>query len=163
MLPSTNRKKKLLNISLCYSLMSSKKRELSSTIGYLLIIAVFHICKRKRVFQATTPKSFPLLNQTQCYSCQLAMKSLRQRLVFLVKVTVTLFVAGGGGCTTYISGTGTCHREGYLSSRYWYKERYQFSQFWYKERYLFSRFLYEIHKVRYNFSKNWYKVGYTFP
>ena len=57
-----------------------------------------------------------------------------------------------GGCTTYISGTGTCHREGYLFSRYWYKERDQFSQLWYKERYLFSRFLYEI-----------YKVGYTLP
>ena len=45
-----------------------------------------------------------------------------------------------GGCTTYNSGTGTCHQEGYLFSRYWY----QFSQFWFKERYLFSRFFYEI-------------------
>ena len=49
-----------------------------------------------------------------------------------------------GGCTTYIMGTGTCHREGYRFSRYWYKERYQFSQFWYEERYRFSRFWYEV-------------------
>ena len=66
------------------------------------------------------------------------------------------------GCTTYISGTGTCHREGYLFSRYWYKERYQFSQFGYKERYLFSRFLDEIYKVGYTFSKNWYKEWVCF-
>ena len=57
---------------------------------------------------------------------------------------------------------GTCHRGGYLFSRYWYKERYHFSQFLYKERYLFSRFLCEIHKVGYTFSKNWRKVGYAF-
>ena len=67
-----------------------------------------------------------------------------------------------GGCTAHISGTGTCHPEGYLFSRYWYKERYQLSQLWYKEQYLFSRFLDEIYKVGYTFSKNWYKVGYTF-
>ena len=67
-----------------------------------------------------------------------------------------------GGCTTYISGTGTCHREGYLFSRYWYKERYHFSQFWYKKRYLFSRFLYEIYKVGYTISKNCIRNGYVF-
>ena len=34
---------------------------------------------------------------------------------------------GGGGGTIYILGTGTCHREGYRFSRFWYKERYRIS------------------------------------
>ena len=63
-----------------------------------------------------------------------------------------------GGCTTEISGMGTCHPEGYLFSRYWYKERYQFSQFWGIE---FQDFGMK-YKVGYTFSRNLYKVGYTF-
>ena len=45
-----------------------------------------------------------------------------------------------GGGTIHILGTGTCHREGYRFSRFWYKGRYRFSRIWYKERYHFSRF-----------------------
>ena len=37
--------------------------------------------------------------------------------------------ARGGGGTIHKLGTGTCHREGYRFSRFWYKERYRFSQF----------------------------------
>ena len=31
------------------------------------------------------------------------------------------------GCTTYIWDTGTCHREGYLFSRYWYENGINFT------------------------------------
>ena len=67
-----------------------------------------------------------------------------------------------GGCTRYILGRGTCHREGYLFSRYWYKERYQVSQFWYKETVPISRFFYEIYNFGYTFSKIGIKSGILF-
>ena len=66
------------------------------------------------------------------------------------------------GCTTNILGSGTCHRDGYLFSRDWYKERYQFSQFWYKERYRFSRFFYEIKCRIYYFEKIGIRSGILF-
>ena len=63
---------------------------------------------------------------------------------------------------TNILGSGTCHRDGYLFSRDWYKERYQFSQFWYKERYRFSRFFYEIKCRIYYFEKIGIRSGILF-
>ena len=77
-----------------------------------------------------------------------------------------------GGCTAHILDTGTCHWEGYLFSRYWYKERYQFSQFGvrngtdlqdfamkYEVGYTFSK---NLHKFGYTFSNNWYKERVCF-
>ena len=60
-----------------------------------------------------------------------------------------LFLTRGGGGTIHILGMGTCHREGYRFSQFWYSNGINFRNFhnWYS--------------VGYAFSKNWYKVGYT--
>ena len=69
-----------------------------------------------------------------------------------------------GEDTIHILGTGTCHREGYRFSRFWYKQRYRFSRFLYKERYqFFSIFTIGIgsgmHFQKIGIClKNWYKV-----
>ena len=76
---------------------------------------------------------------------------------------LNLYPPRGGGCTTYISGTGTCHRKGIYFPDIGIKNDINLHNFGIRNGiYLFARFLYEIHKVRYNFSKNWYRVRYTF-
>ena len=69
--------------------------------------------------------------------------------------------ARGGGGTIHILGTGTCHREGYRFSRFWYKERYRFHDFGMRNGINFRNFN-NLYRVVYAFSENWYKVGYTF-
>ena len=59
--------------------------------------------------------------------------------ISIQRLVCNMYTRGGGG-TIHILGTGTCNREGYRFSRFWYKEWYQFSRFWYKERYQFSQF-----------------------
>ena len=66
-----------------------------------------------------------------------------------------------GGYTTYILGTGTCHREGYRSPDIGIRNRIDFHNFSIKNGINFQDFGMK-YKVGYTISKNWIKVRYTF-